>query len=293
MRFITTFLCAFAISSVHAQNSFPTTGNAGINTNNPIATLQINKSNVRTDPASTPTTVDNLLVLQTPYQGSNPPIYNGTGYKWGIQFWGKTESPLLDQLKSGAIYAVSEDGEMGYNRAVGLAFHTSGFDKPGTEQMRITSAGNVGIGTFNTKGYKLAVAGSVIATSVTVKVLTAWPDYVFQDDYHLPSLTDVKQYIALNKHLPDLPSANKISSEGLDLGNMNILLTKKIEELTLYVIEKDNELKKQQAQIEQLKVVGQQFEAQQSQLMELQKQFKIILEKGRGTALKGRNDRKQ
>jgi len=120
--------------------------------------------------------------------------------------------------------------------------------------------GNVGIGTTDTKGYNLAVNGSVIATSMTVKLYSAWPDYVFKPTYHLPSLTDVKSYIDQNHHLPDMPSGQEVAKDGINLGEMNKLLTKKVEELTLYLIEKDKQDKKrevqlisQQQQINQLK----------------------------------------
>lgn len=90
-------------------------------------------------------------------------------------------------------------------------------------------------------GYKLAVNGSAIATAVFVKLYSAWPDYVFKPTYKLPSLSDVKSYIDQNQHLPEIPSADEIAKEGLNLGEMNKLLVKKVEELTLYLIEKDKE----------------------------------------------------
>jgi hypothetical protein len=103
--------------------------------------------------------------------------------------------------------------------------------------------GNVGIGTTDPKGYKLAVNGSAIATSMTVKLYANWPDYVFKKDYQLRPLTEVKTYINQNQHLPEMPSEEQIIKEGLNLGEMNKLLTKKVEELTLYLIEKDKEMK--------------------------------------------------
>jgi hypothetical protein len=106
--------------------------------------------------------------------------------------------------------------------------------------------GNVSIGTADPKGYKLAVNGSVIATSVTVKLYSAWPDYVFKPNYNLKPLSEVKSYIDLNHHLPEMPSEKEVADKGVDLGEMNKLLTKKVEELTLYLIEKDKEIKEQQ-----------------------------------------------
>jgi hypothetical protein len=105
----------------------------------------------------------------------------------------------------------------------------------------------VSIGTtYMPAGYQLAIDGSAIATSVTVKVYANWPDYVFQKKHRLPTLLDVQSYIDQNHHLPEIPSAEQIEKDGLNLGEMNKLLVKKVEELTLYLIG-------QQKQIDQLK----------------------------------------
>lgn len=111
------------------------------------------------------------------------------------------------------------------------------------EMMRFDISGRLSIGTTTPPtGYKLAVNGSVIATSVTVKLNSAWPDYVFKKGYKLPTLSNVKDYIDQNHHLPDMPSEKEVIDNGLNLGEMNKLLTKKIEELTLYLIEKEHEI---------------------------------------------------
>src|SRR5665213_802054 len=120
------------------------------------------------------------------------------------------------------------------------------------ERMTITSAGNVGIGTTNTQGYQLAVNGSAIATSMTVKLDANWPDYVFKKDYRLPNLIDIRKYIEQNHHLPDMPTEQQIAKDGLNLGEMNKLLVKKVEELTLYLIKKDREIKMQNQRIARL-----------------------------------------
>lgn len=129
----------------------------------------------------------------------------------------------------------------------------------------IFATGNVGIGTTDTKGYKLGVNGSVIATSVTVKLNSAWPDYVFKSAYQLPSLTEVKSYIDQNQHLPEIPSAEEVEKNGQNLGEMNKLLMKKVEELTLYAIEneqKDKEKDKLLTSLqEQINLLKQQLTA--------------------------------
>ena len=105
---------------------------------------------------------------------------------------------------------------------------------------------NVGIGTTDTKGYKLAVNGSAVFTQAVVKNYNNWPDYVFDSTYSLQPLDKVENYIKANKHLPNIPSASEIKSKGLDLGDISTRQQAKIEELTLYLIElkKQNELLK-------------------------------------------------
>lgn len=104
------------------------------------------------------------------------------------------------------------------------------------------SSGNIGIGTTNTHGYKLAINGSVIAESVKIKLNGEWPDYVFEAGYKNVSLGDIEKFIKVNKHLPGIPSKEEVSREGVDLGDMNAKLLEKIEELTLHLIEKEKQL---------------------------------------------------
>ncbi|MGN6493881.1 MAG: hypothetical protein ACTHLE_17920 [Agriterribacter sp.] len=112
--------------------------------------------------------------------------------------------------------------------------------------------GNVGIGTSNTSDpeYKLFVEAGVRTRKVKVDQ-AAWPDYVFNDDYNLRPLDEVEHFITANKHLPDVPSAAEVKKDGLNLGDNQAVLLKKIEELTLYIID-------QQKQIDDLKKLVQQ-----------------------------------
>ncbi len=101
--------------------------------------------------------------------------------------------------------------------------------------------------------YKFAVKGKIITEEIKVQLLSSWPDYVFQDEYELKPLQDLKDFIKKNNHLPDIPSAKEVKSNGVDLGEMNMKLLKKIEELTLYLIEQNDQLKKQSLEINNLK----------------------------------------
>jgi hypothetical protein len=101
--------------------------------------------------------------------------------------------------------------------------------------------GNVGIGTDNPT-YKLSVNGNVRSKEVVVE--TGWADYVFGKNYKLPSLRDVEKFIQLNKHLPNIPSAAEIETNGLHLGDTQKKMMEKIEELTLYLIEANKRIEK-------------------------------------------------
>lgn len=133
---------------------------------------------------------------------------------------------VIDKASSTSLNAVIIDSKGG-----GLAL--GGFGSAGANALSVN--GNVGIGTTNTNGYALAVNGDIRCRSVKVEV-SNWPDYVFKCRYNLLALSSVEAYIAKNNHLPGLPSEVEIKSNGLDLDEMMKLQTKKIEELTLYLI---------------------------------------------------------
>ncbi|MGJ1421067.1 hypothetical protein ACR79T_15715 [Sphingobacterium spiritivorum] len=103
-------------------------------------------------------------------------------------------------------------------------------------------AGNIGIGKRDATE-KLEVNGNIRAKEIKVET-NNWPDYVFEEEYKLTPLAELETFIKANKHLPDVPSAKEIEEDGLSLGEMNKLMMKKIEELTLYLIEKDKEIQR-------------------------------------------------
>ncbi|MES1249192.1 MAG: hypothetical protein ABUL46_00835, partial [Chitinophaga rupis] len=103
----------------------------------------------------------------------------------------------------------------------------------------INPSGNVGIGTTSTGTMKLAVEGNIGARKVVVTASNPFPDYVFSSGYQLTPLDSVARYIRLHSHLSEMPSADSVAKNGLDLGGNQEALLKKIEELTLYIIEQD------------------------------------------------------
>jgi hypothetical protein len=89
----------------------------------------------------------------------------------------------------------------------------------------------------------LAVGGNMIAESIKVNLQSGWPDYVFRKDYKIEPLAETEKFINRFGHLPGVPNAKVMEAEGLNVGEMNILLMKKIEELTLLLIEQDKRIK--------------------------------------------------
>jgi len=106
------------------------------------------------------------------------------------------------------------------------------------------TTGGLGIGTPTPDpNHKLHVVGSIYTTEVKVDINAgSGPDYVFSPSYDLPTLKETEEYIKTHSHLPEIPSAKEMESNGLELGEMNLLLLKKIEELTLYVIKQNHRI---------------------------------------------------
>ena len=118
----------------------------------------------------------------------------------------------------------------------------------------LTVNGKTGIGCLPQTNYMLAVNGAIAATKVTVEQPEngSFPDYVLKKDYKLPTLNEVEQYINTNSHLPEVPSAEEVCKNGIDVAQMDATLLKKVEELTLYIIDQNKrmtELEKQNAEL--------------------------------------------
>ncbi len=130
--------------------------------------------------------------------------------------------------------------------------------------MRITTGGNVGIGTTN-PDQLLTVNGTIHSKEIKVDVNIV-PDYVFEKKYKLKSLDEVQKYIKVNKHLPEISSAKNMEEHGLDVSDMNMILLKKVEELTLYLLDQ-----KKQTALEIEKNIK-----QQKQITNMQNQINSI-----------------
>lgn len=236
--YLTTSLITFIglCSSVYGQttNTFPENGNVGIGTTSPTHKLTI-EGDIRLNGSSKSMTI---------------------GYASLSESVGGASTILGNNVKAGVgdntIKRFSNGGDAGsfvsLNYANGITFHTgvnslldSEVSSSEQEAMRITHSGNVGIGTNDTKGYKLAVNGKMRTHEIKVEVAN-WPDFVFAKDYKVPTLLETEKHIKQNGHLPGIPSATEVKANGIDLGEMNAKLLQKIEELTLHLIEMKKEM---------------------------------------------------
>lgn len=107
------------------------------------------------------------------------------------------------------------------------------------------NTGVVAIGTDNIPNtdYMLRVNGKILAKGLKCQV-SGWPDYVFDKEYKMLTLDSLKAFVTSEKHLPEIPSQKEVESNGVELVEMNKMLLKKVEELTLYMIQLEDRLKK-------------------------------------------------
>lgn len=103
--------------------------------------------------------------------------------------------------------------------------------------------GDVAIGTSSVPtGYKMAIDGKLITEEVKVQLSGNWPDYIFKEDYDLPTLEEIQKHIKEKGHLPNIPSAKEVKVNGIELGEMNKLLLEKIEQMMLLMIQQEKRI---------------------------------------------------
>lgn len=198
-------------------------GNVGIGTMIPSKKLTVADF-------SDGTKITSLLRLEQYNPGS--PV-NGTGVSIDMAIGDNSNVPAL----AGQIRLVRSN----YNYS--SMYFATATNNTTVDRMVIDQDGNVGIGTM-TPAEALSVNGNIRAKQIKVEA-NHWPDYVFKQDYQLTPLSELKGYIDLYQHLPEIPSAEEIAKKGMDLGEMNKLLLKKVEELTLYLIHQQEQLTNQ------------------------------------------------
>jgi hypothetical protein len=128
--------------------------------------------------------------------------------------------------------------------------------KAGYANTKLLLQGHVGINIANlnsmNSSYSLCVRGGILTDKINIKHINHWPDYVFSSDYLLMPLADLKAFVTENHHLPEVPSENDIMSEGIEIGEMQGILLKKIEEMTLYILQQQEQIDKLEQRINEL-----------------------------------------
>jgi len=150
--------------------------------------------------------------------------------------------------------------EFNNNRNNGyIAFHrgesTNGgyleFGTNGLTRLTILDNGKIGIGTTS-PSQMLTVKGGIHAEVLLLNSKVPFPDYVFSPDYEKMSLPELDQYIKTNSRLPDMPSAEEVEKNGINIAEMQIKLLQKVEELTLHIIEQQKTITLQGEKIKEL-----------------------------------------
>lgn len=227
-----------------AQNTFPATGNVGIGNSSPQYPLDV---------YGTVSSSNLLLSNKNPAAGADLTLQ---------ATYGTTQFDLVSVHQGWdpkAVYLA------GYNASNATA---SGWTTLATQHVYIGTAafnntnylyvnlmnGGVGIGTTNTNdpNNRLFVETGIRTRKVTVDQAT-WPDFVFSPGYRLSSLDSLEGYIVANHRLPDMPSADSVAKNGVELGSGEAALLKKVEELTLYMIELNKKNEQLQQEVEALK----------------------------------------
>lgn len=203
-------------------------GSVGIGTSTPVGSLHVQRSDgtasIHVEETTSTSGVYTLLDLETTgSMGTNirprmTMTHGGVGTRWN-----------LDILNVTGNFAIIRGGSGGSGPELSL-------DATNGDMRILGSRGNV------------FIPGAFISNGTTLNV----PDFVFDEDYELMPLDAVKTFIEQESHLPNIPSAEQVKAEGLDLTDMQLKLLQKVEELTLYTLDQHDTIRQQQQTIQQM-----------------------------------------
>lgn len=231
-------------NNIDGENQFPAKGNIGIGTKEPQSALEIKRG------------VGNVKNKNILLQLSN--IWAESGQNEPSMMFSNGDNSDPKNTSYWTVGArVSGDNTLNTPQTFKVCFKAPGEDSD-QEFFSINSyQGKVKIGNVNelVDGYKLFVDEGILTPKVKVAVNKTddWFDNVFTPDYKRISLKDLDSFIKKYKHLPDVPTTESVMKEGIDLGKMNGILLKKIEELTLDVIDLKKEIESMKAELNNLK----------------------------------------
>jgi len=227
-----------------------TGSNVGIGTTNPSKTLDV-RGDIINGAVSASTYGSNMIegrgaVLQLKSYGNDVNTFN----QWS----------LYSHTTNGSLYFRKESNSLNPQ-----------------DLITFNSNGDVGIGTTNPDS-KLSVNGKIHTKEVKVDLI-GWSDFVFLNDYKLPTLAEVENHIKEKGHLKDIPSAKEVKKNGIFLGEMNSKLLQKIEELTLYTIQQEKEivdLNKLKSKVQTLEKENKSLKFLATKFLELQKRMEKL-----------------
>lgn len=233
LRILLLFITLLSIQLVKSQvvnGNQQITGKLGIGPSAPLAFLDCNEKSSYTMKS----------ILARMAEG-------GDGTFLGVKSYGTqptAEIPIPSLVKS---FAIEHHFHSGLNSSINFYRGGSvfgGYVTIGVEQ---------GKEDFKFKRNLLEVNGKIRTKEVVIETVNWWSDFVFNKDYQLPSLDEVESHIKEHKHLPDIPSEAEVIENGINVAEMQAKLLQKIEELTLYVIDQQKEIKELKNELKVLK----------------------------------------
>lgn len=227
-------------------------GNVGINTSSPHEKLSIHGKHIGSAILLHSDNDADLMLW-----ASEPGLtYTGVGIGNNIRNYANGVSMERINASKGGSYIRLLDNEINFNLVSNTGYKQ--------QSLTLHSNGNASLqGKFEAKEIKVT--------------LTPTADFVFDENYDLPKLEEVERYIKEKKHLPEIASANVMEKEGVNVGEFQIKLLQKVEELTLYSIEQNKQLKSQSERIQQLQKENNVLKLQSEEINELKKIVQQLL----------------
>lgn len=225
-------------------------GNVGIGATNPDAKLHVTQNNINNQ---------NLVLGKFTSSGQT----GGTALI-SLTYNSTTANLEVNSTYTGNGFRYGTYGDFNIENETSPGFGAINFITNKKVQMAITPNGNASLqGKFEAKEVKVT--------------LTPTADFVFDEKYDLPKLEEVEKHIKEKKHLPEIASAKVMEKEGVNVGEFQIKLLQKIEELTLYSIYQNKQIKQQSEQLKQLQNENEVLKAQSAKIEKLEQQVQQLL----------------